>query len=204
MANGDIAPPSEPLTVSGDGCRPSWYRYFVQRKHIEDGVTASAVVTFGDERAIYPNSKQLTVAAGQLTETDNGATLELGLANTAVIPTVYGAADRLVVLSIDQKGRITGAAEIVLNSDNVHEGTTNLFFTQTRARASVSGSAGINYTVGTGDFTLDQSFTRGLLSSGSGINYNSGTGAIATTGFSGGPALYTSLTFLNGICTAAS
>lgn len=178
MSNGDIAPPQEQLTTDGKYIQPSWYRYLVQRKKITDGITESVVVTFGDERTLYPNSKALTVVSGQLTETDNGPMLELGLADTAVTPATYGAADRIVVLTIDQKGRITAAAEIILNSDNVHEGTTNLFYTDARARAALSG--------------------------GSGINYNSGTGAIATAGFSGGPALYTSLTFVNGICTAAS
>lgn len=202
MANGDIAPPSEPLTVSGDGCRPSWYRYFVQRKRVEDGVTGSVVVTFGDERSIYPNSKQLTVAAGELTETDNGSSVELGLPDTIVAGSV-GDASHLVVLAFDAKGRLTAASEVELESGNVTE-TTNLFFTTARARASVSGASGITYNSGTGVITLDQSFTRGLLSGGSGISYNAGTGAIATTGFSGGPAVYTTFTFANGICTSAS
>lgn len=201
MANGDIAPPQEAFTTDGSYINPSWYRYLVQRKKIEDGITDSVVVTFGDERALYPNSKALTVAAGQLTETDNGATLELGLADTVAAGTI-GDASHLVILAFDAKGRLTAKSVVALESGNVTE-TTKLFFTTARARNAVSGASGISYDSSTGIITLDQSFARGLLSGGSGINYNSSTGSIATTGFTGGPALYTSFTFVNGICTAA-
>lgn len=200
--SGDIAPPSEPLTVSGDGCRPSWYRYFVQRKRIEDGATGAVVVTFDDERSIYPNSKRLTVASGELTETDHTTTLELGLPDLLTADTV-GDASHLVVLAFDAKGRMTAASQVALNSDNVTEGTTNLFFTNARARGAISGASGISYNSATGVITLNQSFTRGLFSGGSHINYNNGTGAIAFsgTGISGTFTTLSSVTVADGLIT---
>ena len=102
---------------------------------------------------ILTNTRKLV--GGANVSADIGPTeVDLDLTDSGVTPSTYGAADRLVVLSIDQKGRVTGAAEIVLNSDNVHEGTTNLFFTQARARASISGSDGVDYNSGTGAISM--------------------------------------------------
>jgi hypothetical protein len=39
------------------------------------------------------------------------------------------------------------------DTDDLDEGTTNLYFTNTRARAAVSGGDGINYNASTGEFT---------------------------------------------------
>lgn len=160
-------------------------------------ITTQADGNLGEER-VLTGSANVSVTDGGA-----GADVTLDLEDTTVVPATYGAATKLVVLAIDAKGRVTSASEITLNSDNVAEGVTNLYFTQARARASVSGSAGITYNSGTGGFTLDQSFTRGLLSGAGQVSYNAGTGAINTTGKSG-TAAYTNFTFVNGICTAAS
>ena len=179
MANGDIAPPTEPLTTSGDGVRPSWYRYFVQRKRLTDAMSAASNVVVGSVPSELPNARQLEVA-DPITATDAGAggNYTIGHADSGVTADTYGAATKLVILAIDAKGHVTAASEVDLNSDNVTEGTTNLFFTQARARSSISGSGQ--------------------------IGYNSGTGVIGSTGFTGGPAVYTNFTFVDGICTAAS
>lgn len=103
---------------------------------------------------ILTNTRKL-VGSDNVTFDVGPAEAVLDLSDTPVIPTVYGAADRLVVLSIDQKGRITGAAEIVLNSDNVHEGAAHLFFTNARARSALSGGSGIDYNSTSGVIALD-------------------------------------------------
>lgn len=205
MSNGQISPPNEPITKEGANINPSWYRYLVQRKHIEDGVTDAGVLTFDDEAAIFPNGRRLTVGSGELTAEDTGSNYELGLADTAVTPDTYGEPTKLVVLAIDRFGRVTSASEVALESGNVTE-TTKLFFTQARARASVSGSAGISYTVGTGNFVLDQAFARGLFNDGSHIDYNSGTGVISFdgTGISGTFSPPLSITVVDGLITAIS
>lgn len=166
-------------------------------------VEAEPILTFAAPITdILENTRQL-LGSGNITFTVGPSDGVLDLSNTGVTPGTVGDASHLVVLAIDAKGRVTNASVIQLNSDNVTEGSTHLFFTQARARASISGTTGINYNSGTGVFTLDQSFTRGLLSGGAGINYNAGSGVIATTGFSGTGA-YTNFTIVNGIVTAAS
>jgi len=198
-----INPPNTPLVDSQGRITPEWYRYLVRNKSQGDGLTDASVITFDDATNIFPNARSLEVAAGEITETGGSGSVTLGLADTAVTPNTYGDASHVIAITVDQKGRIVDAHAFPLNSDNVTEGTTNLFFTQARARASVSGSAGVGYNGATGVFALDQAFARGLISGGSGINYNSGTGAIATSGFSG-TGVYTNFTFTNGVCTAAS
>ena len=58
---------------------------------------------------------------------------------------------------------------------------TNLYYTDTRARAAVSGNKGLAYNSSTGVMDVDSANIRGMLSGGTGITYNSGTGAITTT-----------------------
>jgi hypothetical protein len=49
---------------------------------------------------------------------------------------------------------------VVLNSDNIAEGTTNLYYTDTRARNSISSLAtGLTYTAGTGVFSLTAGYS---------------------------------------------
>lgn len=100
------------------------------------------------------------------------------------------------------------------NTDEITEGTTNLYFTTTRARGSLSAGSGISYNSTTGAISADTStmatksyvdtavagkdntdeitegstnlyFTnaraRSALSAGTGISYNSTTGAISST-----------------------
>ena len=58
---------------------------------------------------------------------------------------------------------------------------TNLYYTDARARAAVSGNKGLAYNSSTGVMDVDSANIRGMLSGGTGITYNSGTGAITTT-----------------------
>lgn len=142
-----------------------------------NAIEGEPLLTFGVPTApILTNTRKLT-GGTNVTATVGATEVDLDLSDTGVTAAPYGAATKLVVLAIDAKGRITSASEVDLNSDNVTEGTTHLFYTDARARAALSG--------------------------GSGINYNSTSGAIATTGFSG-TGVYTNFTFVDGICTAAS
>ena len=54
-------------------------------------------------------------------------------------------------------GDVTGTPSSLagLTTDNLSEGTNNLYFTTARARSSVSGSTGLDYNSSTGQFTLD-------------------------------------------------
>ena len=77
---------------------------------------------------------------------------------------------------------VTSAIQTKDNSDEITEGSTNLYFTNTRARAAFSASTGISITSGAISSTITQytdSLARASLSftAGSGA-YNSTTGAI--------------------------
>lgn len=63
------------------------------------------------------NERVLTQVTGETVVTDNGAglTVTVGLANTAVTPDTYGDATHVSVVTIDQKGRITGASETAIH-----------------------------------------------------------------------------------------
>lgn len=147
--------------------------------NIYDAITQAQFLTLtGDPN--LGHERIFTPAAGELDGTDGGVggNYTLGLADTTVISGDYGDESHLVKITIDAKGRATAAEAFELNSDNVTEGGTNLFFTDARARAALSG--------------------------GTGINYDNSTGVIATTGFSGTVSPVTSITVVNGIVTAAS
>lgn len=112
-------------------------------------IVVSSEPTLGSERA-------LALEPGELTGVDGGAnsTYSLGLADTAVLADGYGDASHTVSFTVDKKGRLTAAAAYQLNTDNITEGTTNLFFTVPRARASISGATGISYSSATGIIDL--------------------------------------------------
>ena len=74
----------------------------------------------------------------------------------------------------------TGANVIGLSTSSITEGS-NQYYTDARARASVSGSSGVNYNSSTGAITADSAEIRGLFSSGGDIAYNSTSGFFSYT-----------------------
>ena len=73
-----------------------------------------------------------------------------------------------------------------LNTDIVAEGTTNLYYTDTRARAAHSAGTGISYNSTTGVITstitqYTDALAKTSISAGTGISYNSTTGVITST-----------------------
>jgi hypothetical protein len=82
------------------------------------------------------------------------------------------------------------------STDAVTEGSTNLYYTDTRARGALSGSTGISYNSSTGAIssTITQytdASARSALSGSTGISYNSSTGAIAIANTAVSAASYT-------------
>lgn len=161
-------------------------------------ITTEADADLGSER-VLTGSDNVTVTDGGA-----GGPVTLDLTDTGVTPGPYGAETKTISITVDEKGRITATAEFDLNTDNITEGIVNLFFTVARARAAISGASGVTYNSTTGVATLDQSFTRGLFSGAGQVDYNSSSGVIDTTGFTGTVTPPLSLTFVNGICTAAT
>jgi len=123
----------------------------------------------------------------------------IDLATTGVSASTYGR------VTVDVYGRVTaGTAE---NSDNVTEGTTNLFFTNARAQAAITGGAS---TIVTSNLTA----SRALVSDGSGkvavsavtsteLGYLTGVTSAIQTQFSNKQNLDATLTALAGLTTAA-
>lgn len=130
-------------------------------------LTLSSDPSLGAERAL--------VLTGDLTAVDAGAnsTYTLGLSNTAVVPGVYGDASKTLSLTITSTGRITGAAEHTLSTTNVAEGA-NLYYTDARARAALSGTTGITYTSATGVIALDTANNRNVDHTG--VTFTAGAG----------------------------
>jgi hypothetical protein len=81
---------------------------------------------------------------------------------------------------------VTSAVAGKDNTDEITEGTTNLYFTNARARSAVSAGTGISYNSTTGVITntitqYTDALARGAVSGGTGISYNSTTGVIAVS-----------------------
>lgn len=100
--------------------------------------------SFGNERVVASDGEV------ELTDGGGGGNLTFGLSDTGVDADSYGDASHLVQIAVNGKGRITLAQAYALNSDNATEGATNLFFTQARARQSLSVGDGIDYDDATG------------------------------------------------------
>jgi hypothetical protein len=147
-----INPPNTPFIDSRGYMRPEWYRFLVQSKAQGDGVTDAGVITTGGDDTVFPNSRTLEVASGELTKTDVAPDLTLGLADAGTAGT-DGSATETIAVTRDAKGRVTSVTVYALESGHVVE-TTNLYYTDGRARAAISGTAPISYNNTTGVISL--------------------------------------------------
>ena len=94
-----------------------------------------------------------------------------------------------VATGLNKTYRWSGSAYVEIaaspgSTDSVTEGSTNLYFTNTRARGAFSASTGITITDGAVATTITQytdASARAALSGSTGISYNSSTGAISST-----------------------
>lgn len=144
-------------------------------KNQYDAISGAAFLTLTDEPTLGAE-RVFTPEAGELVGTDAGAngTYTLSLADTGIVAGSYGDASNLVTITVDTKGRATALQSYVLNSDNVTEGSANLFFTNARARAALSGGTGISYNSGTGAIALDTADSRNVDHSAISVNAGSG------------------------------
>lgn len=97
------------------------------------------------------------IGSGDIMLSDGGpkGNVALSLTSSGVSASTYGSAAHAIAVSVDAKGRITLAAQYPLNSDNVAEGSTNLYFTTTRARNALTSGTGINYSPISGVIAID-------------------------------------------------
>lgn len=113
----------------------------------------------------------------------------LEYANLAGFPATGVTGKIYVAIDSGKTYRWSGSAYVEISAspgstDSVTEGSTNLYFTQARARASLTGSTGISYDSNTGSIssTITQytdALARSSISGSTGISYNSSTGAIS-------------------------
>lgn len=116
--------------------------------HASVSMVAGAGLTGG---GTIDGSRTFTVGAGTGI-TVNSDSIEI--TNTGVTANTYGSSLRVPSFSVNAQGQLTSASDFVLDTDNITEGSTNLFFTSARARNSLSGGTGINYVSASGVINL--------------------------------------------------
>ena len=89
------------------------------------------------------------------------------------------------VISFSQAAQLvtsvnTQTGAVLLDTGDIAE-SGNLYFTNTRARAALSGSDGVNYNSTTGAITADSSEIRAMFSAGGDLSYDSSTGTFSFT-----------------------
>ena len=89
-------------------------------------------------------------------------------------------------VTADLTGDVTGTVSDISNhnTDDLSEGTTNLYYTDTRARNAVSATGDLSYSSTTGEFSFTErtdSEVRGLLSAAGDLSYTSSTGEFSVT-----------------------
>jgi len=110
------------------------------KAYVDSQVTAQDLDLTSDSGTIDIDldSETLTVAGGTgLSSSATGTTVTLGLDNTAVSAASYGTATAIPAFTVDAQGRLTSASTNALSlssfdSDDLGEGSTNLYFTNER------------------------------------------------------------------------
>lgn len=124
------------------------------------GARLSQVLTLA-ESPVLPEQRILTPSAN-VTLTDGGAggPATLDLSDTGIVGATYGSASDTISVTVDAKGRLSAINVFQLDTDNVTEGSVNLYFTNARARSALSGGDGIDYDSGTGNIAVDATVVR--------------------------------------------
>lgn len=112
-------------------------------------VNAKGLITAVSTTAVFIPSSSISVTGGDLTlsGTTGTAITNATLAASGVTAGTY------TKITVDAKGRATVGA--MASTDDITEGTSNLYFTNTRARNAVSGGNGISYNSTTGAIAAD-------------------------------------------------
>jgi len=182
-----INPPNTTLVDSRGNVRPEWYRFFANIQRILGGdavqsLTRAPYITYAPS-GFLTNEKPLSATSP--IALDLGAEANLSLEPSGITADAYGSASQTISVTFDEFGRATGAEAFDLNTDNITEGTTNLFFTQERARESLSAGTGIDYDSATGEIAVDSAYLDATYALIDLSNVAGFTGTVSS--FSGGP-----------------
>ena len=141
------------------------------------GSGAISITNTGADSGTYGTSSQ----GVRLTVNSQGQIDSIGhVAIAGVTGITYDSSSGLITVSTGAGGFSDSINLNAFTTANLSE-NTNLYYTDARARAAVSGNKGLSYNSSTGVFDVDSANIRGMLSGGTGITYNSGSGAISTT-----------------------
>jgi len=149
------------------------------KAYVDTQLTAEDLDFQGDSGgalSIDLDSETLTIAGGNAISTSGASnTLTVALDNTAVTPATYGAAGSVGTFTVDQQGRLTGAATTAIN---ITASQVSDFSEAVDDRVNVLVSGGANITVtyddAAGTFVIDNDLVGDV------------TGIVAGDGLSGG------------------
>ena len=153
---------------------------------------------FTNARAVSANTTAIATAKSEaISAAATDATTKADAAQAAA------ATDATTKVAAEATARAAAIAAAVAgkdNTDEITEGSSNLYFTTARARSSVSAGTGISYNSTTGVITntitqYTDALARGAVSAGGSLAYNSTTGVISyttpsTSGITEGTNLY--------------
>jgi len=160
---------------------------------VDGDLTVNGTTTTLNTTTLDVEDINITVANGaaDATAADGaGLTIDLGTDGTADF-TYDSGNDRLASnksIAADLVGNVTGTVSDISNhdTDDLSEGTTNLYYTDTRVRNAVSASGDLSYNSTTGTFSFTErtdAEVRGLVSAAGDLSYNSTTGEFSVTTF---------------------
>jgi len=140
----------------------------------------------------------LTAGTGLTGGGDLSQSRTFNLSNTTVTAGTYGDASNVASFTVNAQGRITGASDTALVTTNITEGT-NLYYTDARVHAAVSGTGDLQYdAAGNFSFSLSDHDTddvaegstnlyytdtrvKNAIQASTGLTYNSTSGAFSIT-----------------------
>ena len=118
-------------------------------------ITVTHGVADGADFITTEEFRDRVIADGGIFEALGEVAIAIGSLEDAASPTStdYSGGTVLQNLAIDEFGHVLGVGAITLDTDDIAEGSTNLYYTDARSRAALSAGTGISYDSATGVIT---------------------------------------------------
>lgn len=139
-------------------------------------ITVTHGTSGGADVATAQSFRLRVIADGGTFEAFNDVAIAIGSLEDIATPqdTDNSGGTVLQNVVLDEFGHLLGVGSITLDTDDIIEGSTNLYFTNTRARSALSAGTGITYNTSTGIITNSAPDQVVVLTAGTGIT-TSGT-----------------------------